>query len=333
MFQQSLENGAVRCRLCAHLCVVRKGKRGICKVRENRNGSLVSLSYGMLTSLAVDPIEKKPLFHYLPGSECMSVATAGCNLKCPWCQNHSLSRLDGRSPRIPGQCVEPSEIVARAVASGVSSLSYTYSEPTIFYEYARKIGVLARREGLGNNFVTNGHMTPDAVRDAADAFLDAANVDLKASNPAVYKRFCKGRLSAVKETIGLMCELGIWVEVTTLVIPTLNDGDEELGDIARFLASLDPGIPWHVSRFHPDLDFHHVPPTPMATLERAYEIGRAEGLKFIYIGNAWGSGAESTICPQCGAVVMSRFGFSSDLSGLADGLCRSCGHPIAGVFA
>ncbi len=332
MFQKSLGKGTVRCDLCAHRCIIRSGRRGICKVRENRSGELVSLSYGMLASMAIDPIEKKPLFHYLPATTCMSVATAGCNLACPWCQNHSLSRMPGRAPRMPGQRVEPAHIVAQALGAGCSSMSYTYSEPTVFYEYARDIGILAREQGLGNAFVTNGHMTAAVIRDAAAHFLDAANVDLKASSARVYKHLCKGRIEAVKKSISLMRELGTWVEVTTLVIPTVNDSVADLTGIARFLASVDKDIPWHVSRFHPELDFMSVPSTPAETLQMAIETGVAEGLHHVYIGNAWGSGSEDTLCHGCGAVVMRRFGFSTDTSGLESGRCRTCGKEVPGVY-
>jgi pyruvate formate lyase activating enzyme len=333
MFQEPLAGGAVRCRLCAHLCVVRPGKRGICKVRENRDGTLFSLSYGMLTSLASDPIEKKPLFHFLPGTSSLSVATAGCNLSCPWCQNHSLSRMPGRTPRIPGRMTLPDEIVEHATRSGCRTISYTYSEPTIFYEYAREIGIVARRNAIRNVFVTNGHMTPDVVRDAASTFLDAANVDLKGGSRAFYKHHCKAKMEAVLDTITLMHSLNVWVEVTTLLIPDTNDSADDLRQVAGFIASVDRAIPWHVSRFHPDLHFTHLPPTPLESLRRAVDIGREAGLLHIYMGNAWGAGGEDTLCPSCGQVVQRRLGFTTQNVGLEGGTCRSCGRPIAGVFS
>jgi len=333
MFQEPLGGGTVRCRLCAHLCVVRPGKRGICKVRENRDGTLISLSYGMLTSLASDPIEKKPLFHFLPGTLSLSVATAGCNLSCPWCQNHSLSRMPGRAPHIPGRMTSPEEIVTHASRSGCTTISYTYSEPTIFYEYAREIGIIARKHGIRNVFVTNGHMTPEAVRDAASTFLDAANVDLKGGTRAFYKHHCKAKMEAVLETIRLMHALGVWVEVTTLLIPETNDSEHDLQQVAGFIASVDRSIPWHVSRFHPDLHFTHLQQTPIESLRRAVDIGHEAGLLHIYMGNAWGAGGEDTLCSSCGRVVQRRRGFTTENVGMQGGSCRACGTPIAGVFS
>jgi pyruvate formate lyase activating enzyme len=219
------------------------------------------------------------------------------------------------------------------VETGCSSVSYTYSEPTIFYEYAREIGIRARQKGLRNVFVTNGHMTPEVVRDAAGSFLDAANVDLKGATPAFYKHHCKGKIDAVKETIRLMHELGLWIEVTTLLIPGLNDSEEDLGSISEFIASVSRSIPWHVSRFHPDLDFTHLPPTPLESLERAVLVGRRAGLEHIFMGNAWGAGGEDTVCPDCGTVVMNRLGFRTEKMGLSGDQCVSCGRRIAGVFA
>ncbi len=333
MFQESMRGGTIRCRLCAHLCVVRPGKRGICKVRENRDGRLFSLSYGMLTSLAADPIEKKPLFHFLPGSRSLSVATAGCNLSCPWCQNHSLSRMAGRSPGIPGRMTPPQEILEHATRSGCATISYTYSEPTIFYEYAREIGIMARDRSLRNVFVTNGHMTPEVVEDAAASFLDAANVDLKGGTPGFYKHHCKGKIQAVQDAIRLMHSLGVWVEITTLLIPRTNDAEEDLRRTAEFIASIDRSIPWHVSRFHPDLDFTHLPPTPVESLQRAVRVGREAGLSHIYMGNAWGAGGEDTLCPFCGQIVLRRLGFTTENVNLAGGACGGCGGVISGVFA
>jgi len=332
MFQEPA-GGAVRCRLCAHLCVVRPGRRGICKVRENRGGTLVTLSYGMLSSLAVDPIEKKPLFHFLPGSRSLSIATAGCNMRCPWCQNHSLSRLGGRAPSMPGRWTEPEEIVEAAVETRSASVSYTYSEPTIFYEYARAVGTLARGKGMRNVFVTNGHITPEAVRDAAESFLDAANVDLKGATKSFYRHRCKARIEAVRDSIALMRSLGLWVEVTTLVIPGENDSDADLASIAELIASVDASIPWHVSRFHPDHEFRHAPATPIESLERAARHGRQAGLRYVYMGNVWGGGGEDTACPSCGAVVMRRHGFSTQIEALQGNACGRCGMRIDGVFA
>ena len=333
MFQEPMKGDAVRCRLCAHLCVVRPGKRGICKVRENRGGRLFSLSYGMLTSLASDPIEKKPLFHFLPGTRSLSIATAGCNLSCPWCQNHALSKMAGHSPHIPGRMTPPSEIVEHATRSGCRTISYTYSEPTIFYEYAREIGIIAREQSIRNVFVTNGHMTPEMAEDAAASFLDAANVDLKGGTRAFYKHHCKAKIEAVHDTIRLLYSLGVWIEVTTLLVPQTNDAEDDLRLVAEFIASVDRSIPWHVSRFHPDLDFKHLPTTPIESLQRAVSVGREAGLSHMYMGNAWGAGGEDTLCPSCGQVVLRRLGFTTETVGLQGEACSNCGSRIAGVFS
>ena len=325
--------GRVTCGLCALRCSIAEGRLGACRVRENRKGRLITLTYGMLTSAATDPIEKKPLFHFLPSSLSFSVATAGCNLACPWCQNHDLSQSPRRlvPPDRAGAWTPAERIVASARKAGCTSISYTYSEPTIFYEYARDIGLLARKQGLKNVFVTNGMMTPEVVEDAA-AFLDAANVDLKGATPSFYRKTCKGSLEAVKESIRGMFKRGIWVEVTTLVIPGHNDDEGDLGTIADFLCGLSPDIPWHISRFHPDNEWLGLPPTPVATLRAAAEIGRKAGLRYVYLGNVPGEGLEDTHCPSCGSLLVKRFGFRATASGLVDGVCAACGARPAGVW-
>ncbi|MFH1437525.1 MAG: AmmeMemoRadiSam system radical SAM enzyme, partial [Pseudomonadota bacterium] len=285
------------------------------------------------TSSAVDPIEKKPLFHFLPGSYSYSVATSGCNLRCPWCQNHDLSQAPRRliPPNACGAWTPPEKIVSMALKRKCSSMSFTYSEPTIFYEYARDIGVLARSKGLKNGFVTNGMMTPEVIADAK-AFLDAANVDLKGATKKFYARFCKGSIDAVMESIGAMHEAGIWVEVTTLVIPGHNDSDRDLRFIAGFLAGVSPDLPWHISRFHPDNEWLSLPPTPVSTLKRAAHIAREAGLNYVYIGNVRGEGFEDTRCPECGNLQIKRCGFMADVKGVREGRCSKCDAPVPGVW-
>ncbi len=330
-YEPEASGSAVRCGLCGHRCRIELGEQGICQVRENQDGRLTALAYGLLLALSPDPIEKKPLSHFQPGSRSMSVASASCNLSCPWCQNHQLSDMVRRGGRIGGDYVSPSAVVAEAVAQRCASVSYTYSEPTIHYEHNRAVGVLARAQGLKNVFVTNGLMTVEAARDAARVFLDGANVDLKAMSEGTYKRLCKGPLQAVLDCIRVLCEEGVWVEVTTLVIPGLNDGDDELRAIAQFLCALSPEIPWHLSRYHPDHRFSEAAATEVSTLRRARDIGLEAGLHYVYTGNVWGDDGEHTYCPACGQLAIQRRGFLASPTGITGGKCNQCQAVIAGI--
>jgi pyruvate formate lyase activating enzyme len=287
--------------------------------------------YGEVCAAHVDPIEKKPFYHFRPGTTSLSIATVGCNFKCGFCQNWQISQAARESrAAFRGQKLPPAEVVREAVERGCASISYTYTEPTIFFEYAYDTARLAKEAGLGNNFVTNGYMTAEALR-LVQPYLDAANVDLKAFRDATYKRVCGARLEPVLATIRLMRELGVWVEVTTLVVPGLNDSDAELQEIAAFLAGVDRDIPWHISRFHPDYNYTEAPPTPMATLEKASETGKAAGLRYVYIGNVLGQG-EDTVCAKCGRALIRRHGFFVKENRVTDGRCPDCGTPLAGVF-
>lgn len=329
---EALDGGRAACRLCAHRCVVAPGKKGICAVRENRGGRLVTLVYGEVVAAHADPIEKKPLYHFLPGSKALSIATPGCNFRCGFCQNWQISQAPRRAGGdLAGEPFPPEAVVRAAVAAGCRSVSYTYTEPTIFFEYARDTARLAREAGLLNNFVTNGYMTAEAL-EALAPVLDAANVDLKAFQDETYRRVCGGRLEPVLASIRKMRELGIWVEVTTLVVPGLNDGRDELAAIAGFIASVDPAIPWHVSRFHPDYEYTEAPATPLATLRLAAEAGREKGLKHIYVGNVPGE-SEDTLCASCGAVLIRRRGFTVVANVLKGAGCPACGAVLAGRFS
>ncbi|MBC7363501.1 MAG: AmmeMemoRadiSam system radical SAM enzyme [Candidatus Aminicenantes bacterium] len=333
MLYEKLDHQRVACKLCAHRCMLNDGQFGLCGVRQNIDGILYTHVYEEAIAAHIDPIEKKPFFHFLPGSKSLSIATVGCNFRCPFCQNWEISQSrpsDGktglRSTRLPVK-----EVVRQALLNDCQSVSYTYTEPTIFFEYAYETARLAKDSGLRNNFVTNGFMTVEAL-ETIQSYLDAANVDLKFFREESYQKICKARLQPVLESISKMRELDIWVEVTTLVIPGLNDSEEELRDIARFLARVDRDIPWHLSRFHPDYEYTQVPPTPVATLRKAREIGKAEGLNYIYFGNVWGEG-EDTYCPNCGQLLISREGFWVKANLIKDGHCPKCGYKIAGVFA
>jgi pyruvate formate lyase activating enzyme len=318
---------AVHCFLCAHQCRVAPGDRGLCGVRENQDGVLYALTYGLPISAGVDPIEKKPLFHFLPGTLSFSVATVGCNFTCLFCQNADISQMPRDQGLIRGSELAPQDVVERALLAGCRTIAYTYTEPTIFFEYARDCAVRASEAGLKNVFVTNGYMTKQALA-LIDGDLHAANVDLKAFSDDFYRKVVGARLKPVLDSISRMVAAGVWVEVTTLLIPGRNDGADELRRLAAFLCSVDPDIPWHVSRFHPTYRMLDVPPTPVASVERALALGKEEGLRYVYGGNVWGHDSESTNCPTCGRVVIAREGFTVRDVFLDGDRCRSCGGRI-----
>jgi pyruvate formate lyase activating enzyme len=318
---------AVHCFLCPHHCHIAPGERGRCGVRENRDGALVALTYEFPISAAVDPIEKKPLFHFLPGSLTFSIATVGCNFTCLFCQNSDISQMPRDQGVIRGSHFSVEEVVARALDTGCRSISYTYTEPTIFFEYARDCARLAVSKGLRNVFVSNAFMTRQAL-DMIDGDLHAANIDLKGFSDDYYREVVGAPLKPVLDSIRRMVERGVWVEVTTLLIPGRNDSDEELRGLTRFLVSVNPDIPWHVSRFHPTYRMTDVPPTPVGSIERALRIGREEGLRFVYGGNVVGHDSESTLCPSCNERVIERRGFAISRTRLDGNKCRTCGTEI-----
>ncbi len=322
------EGKAVDCFLCGHRCHIRPGKRGFCSVRENRDGKLYSLVYGMLISANVDPIEKKPLYHFIPGTKSYSIATMGCNFKCSFCQNWEISQGARGEAKIPGRYTEPEVIVQGAASTGCASIAYTYTEPTIFYEFAHDCAVLAHERDIKNVFVTNGYETPETIENMA-GLIDAANVDLKSFSDDFYKKFCGARLNPVLEAIRRMHEAGIFIEVTTLLIPDSNDSEEELRSIAEFLAGISRDIPWHISRFFPQYKTTHIGPTPAETILRAAELGEKAGLRFIYTGNMPTQGKYvDTVCPDCGATVIARHGYSTNITNLTDDRCGKCGHSL-----
>ncbi|MBM9614700.1 AmmeMemoRadiSam system radical SAM enzyme [Desulfobulbus rhabdoformis] len=332
LFYQQESDGSVSCHLCHHRCHIQPGKRGRCGVRENHNGQLISLVYGMLVAESVDPIEKKPLFHLLPGSRSYSISTVGCNFHCLHCQNYEISQYPQmHQGQIAGSRRSPAMVVEQAVKSGCASISYTYVEPTIFYEFAFDCSTLARKEGLKNIFVSNGFMTAEVVRHLAPV-LDGINIDLKSFQPDFYRKVCKAQLEPVCENIRLFYELGVVVEVTTLVIPGLNDSEDELRQIARFLVSISPDIPWHVSGFRPTYHMVDRPSTSMESLIRAREIGIEEGLRYVYTGNLAIPDGEDTFCPSCSNLVIHRQGFNSQVVGCENGHCSHCGNSIYGVW-
>ncbi len=317
----------VDCRLCNHRCRIAEGKRGFCLVRENRRGTLYSLVYGRLVACHVEFIEKKPLYHFLPGSRSYSIATAGCNFRCPWCQNWRISRVDGRDDFQGLAYTEPARVVQTALLENCESVCYTYTEPTIFMEYALDTARLARKQGLKNLFVTNGYQTPEAL-EAMRGLIDAANVDLKSFSDGFYRRYCRARLQPVLDTIRNMHKAGLHVEVTTLLVPGRNDSDSELRQVASFLVGISRDLPWHVTRFHPDYRDTEMKPTPVETMKRAVEIGRQEGLRFVYAGNIMLAEANDTACPECGHVVIRRSGLGRTRCDLDGSRCPECGAGL-----
>jgi len=331
MFFEVLADQQVQCGLCAHACRIKSGKRGVCGVRENREGILYSLNYGMVVAENIDPIEKKPFFHLYPGSLSYSLATVGCNFRCRFCQNHEISQLPRETGDIVGRAVSAAEVVERAVRSGAKTIAYTYTEPTIFFEFAYDIARLAHERGIGNVFVTNGYMSRQAV-DAIAPYLDAANVDLKSFREHFYREQCGARLQPVLDTIRRMKELEIWVEVTTLLIPGLNDSDEEIGGTADFLCSVGAETPWHISRFHPRYQMLAERVTSVEEIRKAAGIGKARGLKYVYSGNVPGEAGENTLCSRCGNLLISRYGFHVERLNLRGSACPDCETPLEGIF-
>jgi pyruvate formate lyase activating enzyme len=364
LYYETMPDQFVRCTLCPHDCKIAPDHRGVCGVRINRGGRLFTRVGNRIASAEIDPIEKKPLFHFLPGSAAYSIATIGCNLRCRFCQNWTISQwpklresvdrgdeissplgehpadewcAEAEPPETGwgiGTAVVPSELVSRAKRAGCSSIAYTYTEPTIFYELALATARLASAAGLGNLFVTNGFISPDPLREIAP-YLGAANIDLKSFRDSYYKKLCGARLEPVLAAIREYKKLGIWIELTTLLIPGLNDEESELRDIARFIkAELGEDVPWHISRFFPAYKMEYWQETPIRSLLRAREVGQEEGLRYVYLGNVLQEeGAENTVCPGCGTVVIRRWGFTVVENRLQAGRCPACNRFVAGRWA
>lgn len=350
LFYEVEENQRVRCTLCPHFCKIAPGHRGACGVRINRDGTLYTLVADRVISQEIDPIEKKPLFHFLPGSYAYSIATVGCNLRCLFCQNWEISQWPKERPAgsaeficpgpddhpadwVAGLPVTPEALVASARERDCASVAYTYTEPTIFFELALATSKAARAAGLRNIFVTNGFIAPDAVRMIAP-YLDAANIDLKGFRDRYYKRVCGAPLQPVLDAIRLYKTLGVWIEPTTLLIPGRNDDEAELRELAGFIKSdLGAEVPWHISRFFPAYKMGDVPVTPIETLRRAQRIGLEAGLQYVYLGNApQEEGGEDTSCAGCKTVLVRRSGLMLVENRLKDGACPACGRAVAGVW-
>jgi len=319
MYYEKLENNVVRCNLCSHHCVLKPGEVGICLGKKNIDGTLYAINYGETTSLAIDPIEKKPLFHFLPGTQILSTSPNGCNLRCPFCQNYNISVLE-----TPTKYISPEELVKLAKYYRTLSIAFTYSEPLIWYEYILDVAKIAKPTGLKLVLVTNGMIEEEPLRNLLK-YIDAMNIDLKNMDSGYYKKVLKGDLESVKRTISISQEK-IHIEVTNLIIPGDNDTDEQIHSVVDFVSSLRDTIPLHFSRYFPNFKYNR-PPTPIETLKKAYDIAR-EKLKYVYVGNAFIKGTENTYCPECGNTLIERYGYSVNIAGIKEGKCSRCGRKV-----
>jgi len=329
-YWESLGGNLVRCGLCPRRCVVPPGGRGYCEVRENRDGVYYTLTYGNPCAIHVDPIEKKPFYHFLPTTTAFSIATAGCNLDCKFCQNWHISQA--RPEELANHDLPPEELVEAAVRSGSPSIAYTYSEPTIFFEYMLDIAKLAHARGLRNVYHSNGFIEPAPLRELCE-YLDAANVDLKGFTEQYYSDMSDGSLAPVLRSLRILREEGVHLEITTLLIPGQNDDPETLAEMCRWIHdNLGASVPIHFSRFHPQHRLRNLPPTPLERLELARNIALREGLEYVYIGNVPGHEANNTYCPVCSAELIHRIGYSVEVRGLDDGRCSECGAAVDGIW-
>jgi len=317
------EKGYVMCLACNHYCKILEGKTGICGVRKNVNSSLVLLVYGKIASWNADPIEKKPLYHFLPSTNTFSIGTIGCNFKCIFCQNYEISQ----EKDIFGEEFSPREIVEKAIKAECSSIAYTYNEPTIFLEFALDCAKIAKKKGIKNVLVTNGYMSKEAIL-LCKNYIDAMNIDLKSFSDKFYQEMCGAKLLPVLNTIREAHRMRIWIEITTLLIPGKNDSEEELTNIAKFIASVDKNIPWHISRFFPMYKMKDEKPTEIISLQRAFEIGK-KYLNYVYLGNL--EDESDTFCPKCKNLLIKRIGYNIT-SFLVNGRCSKCHKRIEGVF-
>ncbi|MBN1903747.1 MAG: AmmeMemoRadiSam system radical SAM enzyme [Deltaproteobacteria bacterium] len=331
LLYEKISDNKVICNLCNHNCHIPDNSKGICGVRENKGGVLYTLVYDRVITRHLDPIEKKPLFHFLPGSGSYSIATPGCNLRCSFCQNSDISQMPVNSKVLSGERISPEDIVNEALKINAETIAYTYTEPTIFFELAKETAVIATSKGLKNVFITNGYMTEKCL-DELSGYLNGANIDLKAFSDDFYRKQCGARLEPVLNTIKRMAKMGIWIEITTLLIPGLNDSEEELTKLAEFIKAQNADIPWHISKFHPSYRMNNIPPTPYDTLVRAKQIGYSAGLRYVYTGNMPGDEGEKTCCHNCGNLLIDRYGFTVNFNNMKNGHCPRCKSYIPGVW-
>ena len=329
-YYEKIGGNRVRCLLCPRGCAIGEGERGHCRVRENRAGTLFSLVYARPCALHLDPIEKKPFFHFLPGTQAVSLSTVGCNLNCKFCQNWQISQ--SRPEDIETQRTPPARIVDQAVSLRAPSVAFTYAEPVVFIEYVQDIARLAREKRIKSVVVSNGYIRKEPLLDLC-GLVDAIKIDLKAFDESYYRDICNASLRPVLDTILAIRERRIWLELVNLVVPTLNDNPAGIKKMARWIASnLGPDVPVHFSRFYPQYRLENLPPTPVSTLDAAYETCRAEGLRYVYVGNVPGHRAENTYCPNCSRKIVARSGYRIESIDIRDGACRFCAHPIPGIW-
>jgi len=339
---EKMGNKAVRCKACAHRCTIQEGKTGICGIRGNIDGKLYLFVYGRPSAVNIDPIEKKPFFHFHPGTRAYSIGTFGCNFRCKFCQNWDLSQFPkaiayGQGAEIARKAVEersiplpPEKAVSEAVAYGCEGMAYTYNEPTIFSEYAVDTAKIAKKKGLYNVYVSNGFITEESI-EYADGYIDAYNIDIKGDD-RFYRELSGARLEPVLEAVKELKKRKKWVEITTLIIPGWNDSKEFLRWVAKWIADVDKGMPWHVTRFYPAYQMMDVPPTEERTLLRAWEIGKEEGLSYVYVGNISAGEKENTYCPKCKFLLIERRWFDVVRNNIKNGKCPECGRRVEGVW-
>ena len=325
------ESALVQCRLCSHFCTIPPDETGLCGVRQNKNGSLYTLVFDKVAAANLDPIEKKPLYHFLPGTNTFSFGTVGCNLTCSFCQNYSLSTMPRLTGNVTGQLTKPEQLVSLALESGAKSISYTYSEPTVFFELMVETAKLAIENGLKNVMVSNGFQSPECLKELKP-LIHACNIDLKAATESFYANICGAHIKPVLNNLRTMREMGWWIEVTTLLVPDENDDRKELETLARFIADdLGCNTPWHISRFHPTYKMQDHKATPLESLEQAASIGKDAGLSYVYVGNIHGHHGRDTQCPSCGSTVIQRKNYTAARNDYSN--CPSCKTHIAGVWS
>ncbi len=329
---RKLPSGKVQCFLCRHNCTLSDGKKGLCMVRAAQKGRMYSLIPDLVASVGLDPIEKKPLYHYLPGSKTYSFGTCGCNFTCDFCQNYQISRFPADKGSVLGKRTSADFLISEALKAKASSIAFTYNEPTVFYELMFDVTSIAPLKELDCIMISNGYQTLECLATLYNR-IKAVNIDLKSMSDKFYRNYCSAKLAPVLENLKVMVKMGWWVEVTTLVIPGLNDSDAELRDAAKFICKeLGPHVPWHLSRFHGAYNMLDRQPTSIESLERARNIGFEEGLYYVYVGNTGGISSASTMCPECKTICISREGFFSS-NDLKNGTCTKCGRAIEGVWS
>lgn len=327
---KKLEEGRVECQLCPQACTVADMERGMCGNRENRGGTYYTLVYGSACAVHVDPIEKKPFFHVMPGEKALSFSTAGCNVECKFCQNWEISQF--RPEQVQAYDLPPRALVAAAKRTGARLTAATYGEPVVFWEYVRDVAAAANAAGLKPTVVSNGFIKEEALREVVPS-LAAVKIDLKSFREKFYEEQIRGKLEPVLKTLQVIHELGVWLEIVVLLVPTLNDSAEEIRDLSRWVhKTLGPDVPVHFTRFHPTYRLTDLPPTPVATLERSWDIGREAGLNYVYLGNVPGHPGENTVCPGCGEILIRRVGFRVITNDLVKGACPKCKRKIPGVW-